>query len=254
MLANIRVGLTNDLEHANSVENADKLGILDMGVPVIFSHAGYITDTDKALIRQKNHFIAVTPESEMHYGHGQSTCFDIPDHTALGIDTACTFSGDMISQARLWLQINRAKRYDETLASGLIPRQNPMDVEEAFLMATRQGGLALHSEEIGIIAVGAKADVVVFDGNSPNMCGWQNPVAAVVLHANSADIVHVLIDGEFRKKDGVLVMSEPWEHLSSRLQMLAARAQAENRAPPAAGDTLWGMAYGDVDIVKTRLP
>lgn len=72
-------------------------------------------------------------------------------------------------------------------------------------MATRQGGRALRRGDVGVIKVGAKADLAVFNGDSPNMLGWSDPIAAVVLHANPGGVEHVLVDGEFRKRDFKLV-------------------------------------------------
>lgn len=81
-----------------------------------------------------------------------------------------------------------------------------MTVKQAFLMATQHGGQALRRTDVGVISVGAKADLLVFRGDQPNMQGWQDPIAAVMLHANIGDIQHVLVDGEWRKRDGKLVM------------------------------------------------
>ena len=79
-----------------------------------------------------------------------------------------------------------------------------MSVNQAFLLATRNGALALRRPDIGIIAVGAKADVVVFNGNSPGMLGWVDPVAAVILHSSVGDVETVIVDGKIVKKSGKL--------------------------------------------------
>ena len=78
-----------------------------------------------------------------------------------------------------------------------------MSVNQAFLLATRNGGLALKRPDLGVIAPGAKADIVVFKGDSPNMIGWVDPVAAVILHSNVGDVEHVLVNGQFKKKEMV---------------------------------------------------
>lgn len=108
-----------------------------------------------------------------------------------------------------------------------------MSVTDAFLLATRQGGQALHRNDIGVIRVGAKADIVCFDGESPNMVGWTNAVAAVLLHSNIGDIKHVLVDGQFRKRDGhLLTKVKTWEDLRKNFAEAARRIQAENASPP----------------------
>jgi adenine deaminase len=83
-----------------------------------------------------------------------------------------------------------------------------MSVNQAFLLATRNGGLALRRPDLGVITEGAKADLVIWDGESPSLLGWRDPVAAVILHANVGDVEHVLVDGKFVKRDGKIVAPE----------------------------------------------
>ena len=82
-----------------------------------------------------------------------------------------------------------------------------MSVEQAFLLATRAGGLALRRPDLGVITKGAVADLCFFDGTSPSLLGWYDPVAAVILHANVGDISDVIVDGHFVKRDGRLTAS-----------------------------------------------
>ncbi|KAG4219712.1 hypothetical protein PC116_g31809 [Phytophthora cactorum] len=116
-----------------------------------------------------------------------------------------------------------------------------MSVNQAFLMATRQGGLALRRPDLGVIRVGAKADLVVFNGRSPGMLGWLDPVAAVILHANVGDIDHVIVDGKFRKRDGKLTY-ENYDAVVDRFLVSIERLQKaalETPAPVLEG-RLWG--------------
>lgn len=79
-----------------------------------------------------------------------------------------------------------------------------MSANQAFLLATQRGGLALRRPDLGIIAPGAKADVVIFAGDSPGMLGWVDPVAAVILHSHVGDIESVIVDGKWVKRNGSL--------------------------------------------------
>jgi cytosine/adenosine deaminase-related metal-dependent hydrolase len=207
-------------------------------------------------LREHDLYVSITPESECHYGHGQTTGHLISDQASIGVDTNWTFSGDLLSQARLWLQVVRKTNYEQLLGAGKLPRQNPMDVEQAFLLVTRQGGRAVRRADIGVLQVGAKADIVVVNGDSPNMLGWNDPVAAVMLHANASDIEHVLVDGQFRKRDFKLVNTRlAWAELRSRFLEAAGRIQPQIATPTPAPDKLWGQGeMGDVEIATTIRP
>ncbi|KAF7115454.1 hypothetical protein CNMCM5793_002412 [Aspergillus hiratsukae] len=192
--------------YANSPQLVNQYNFLNNSIPIVFSHASYLTVQDADLLRSTNQYVSITGESERHYGHGDPNSQYIMDQSSLGIDTHFTYSADIVGQARMWLQDVRLRFYKEVLDHWQIPPNNPMSVEQAFLLATRAGGLALRRPDIGVLVEGAKADLVVFDGTSPNMLGWDDPVAAVILHSNTGDIEHVLVNGEFRKRDFKLVV------------------------------------------------
>lgn len=63
-------------------------------------------------------------------------------------------------------------------------------------------------KEIGSLAVGKKADVVVFDGEeSMGMLGAaeHDPVVFVVRFSSIGDIEYVIVDGAIKKERGLLV-------------------------------------------------
>ncbi|KAM0257120.1 hypothetical protein ACHAQJ_004584 [Trichoderma viride] len=194
---------------SNLPSQVQRFGLLNGTIPVVFSHTSFITADDLQLLRSTNQYISITAESEMQYGHGHPHSYYAQDQAALGIDTHFTYSSDILTQARMWLQSARHYYYSEVLKNWHVPTYNPMSVNQAFLLATRSGGLALRRPDLGVIKVGAKADLVVWDAeNSPSMLGWEDPVAAIILHANIGDVLHVLIDGKFVKKDGKLVNAD----------------------------------------------
>lgn len=189
----------------NSPEDINTLNYLNISIPIIFSHASFLTRQGAELLREPNQHISITPEFEKHYGQTHPVSYNIQDQAFLGIDAHMAFSTDILTQARIWLQQSRYERYLDVLEQDKVPRSCLMSAEQAFLLATRHGGLALRRDDLSIIAEGAKADLIVWDGSSPAMLGWVDPVAAVILHASVGDIEGVLVDGKWAKKGGKLV-------------------------------------------------
>ncbi|OTA62347.1 amidohydrolase family protein [Hypoxylon sp. EC38] len=236
----------------NSPEVLKPLGVLDTDTAMVFSHAMGITPIGASILRSTNQFVSITPESEMHYGHGHPNAHLIQDQAALGVDTFLTFSTDLITQARIWLQRTRSRLYDKVLERWEIPANNPMSVNQAFLMATRQGALALRRPDLGVIRVGAKADLVVFNGRSPALLGWRDPVAAVILHASVGDIEHVLVDGKFKKRDGKLTF-DGYDAVVDRFLASAERIQKAmvDQPDPVIEGRHWGLSeYGHAQVVN----
>ncbi|ENH69461.1 5-methylthioadenosine/S-adenosylhomocysteine deaminase [Fusarium oxysporum f. sp. cubense race 1] len=198
----------------NSPTTLQSLGILNTSIPVVFSHASYITLRDAMLLRSTNQHVAITPESEMGFGLGRPSTNMIMDQAALGVDTHAFQSSDLVSQARLYLQSTRVQEF-----------------VQAFLLATRNGGLALRRPDLGVLSVGAKADVVVWDGTSPGLLGWLDPVAAIILHSNVGDVEHVLVDGKFVKRNHRLVVGD-YASVQSRFLEAARRVQDDWRQIP----------------------
>ena len=211
---------------SNSPRDLHALGILNTTLPVVFSHASFLNAENAQLLRSTNQYISITAESEMHYGHDHTHSHLIQDQASLGVDTHFTYSTDIITQARLWLQNARLTLYRRAIGDWKVPANNPMSVNQAFLLATRNGGLALKRPDLGIIAEGAKADLVIWDGRSPGMLGWDDPVAAIILHSNVGDIKHVLVDGQFKKRDGRLTISD-YDSVQERFLETARAIQTE---------------------------
>lgn len=244
--------------NANSPSLFHELGFLNTSFPIVFSHASYLTAADLVLLRAHNHYISTTPESEMHYGHGHRDTPLAQDQAALGVDTHFTFSADLITQARLWLQSTRLRFFRHALRDWRIPSNSPMSVHQAFLLATRAGGLALRRPDVGVLQEGAKADVVVFDGSSPNMLGWADPVAAIILHSHVGDIQHVMVGGQWRKRDFELVMPQGQNRMDVQEMFLASarriqKAWLNTPLPDLYGEYQNGFEYGktlQIDVVR----
>lgn len=238
----------------NSPEDVNAFDILNGSIPVVFSHASFLTAAGAELLRSTNQYISITPESEMHYGQSHPHSYIIQDQAALGVDTHFTYSSDILTQARVWLQSVRYRFYGMVTGQWMVPSMNPMSVTQSFYLATRAGGLALRKPDIGVIQVGAKADIVVWDAlKSPSMLGWADPVAAVMLHASVGDVSHVMIDGKFVKRDGELLVSD-YANLREQFIRSSKRIQSKSLAltvPPLTGMASSGFAFHRPELADT---
>lgn len=237
-------------------------------LPIVFSHASFMTYQDARLVRAHPHVsISTTPESEAHFGHTSSGADLCQDCASLGVDTHFTFSSYMPFQARLWLQSLRAKNYRQTLSENWeVPLNNPMSCEAAFLLMTQKGGQALGRDDLGVIKVGAQADLIMFDTkNSTNLWGVHDPVAAIVLHtAGAGDVEGVMVQGKWLKKHYKLVsplvgdggvsvdeIRDRFESSASRIQKIWAKL--DPIVLQEGQETVSGAKYGKtrtIDVVR----
>ncbi|KAJ7617360.1 amidohydrolase [Roridomyces roridus] len=194
---------------------------LNSSLAFVFAHSSSLNPTEARLLRQFNQYVSTTPESEMHYGHGHRNSFLIQDQAALGVDTHFTFSIDIITQMRIWLQSTRLGLYQDTLDHFKIPSNTPMTVRQAFLLGTRNGGLALKRPDLGVLREGATADILVFSTDAIGLVGWSDPVAAIVLHSNVADIQEIYVSGKLVKTRGKLVFDWQGKGFGDRLRASA---------------------------------
>jgi cytosine/adenosine deaminase-related metal-dependent hydrolase len=91
---------------------------------------------------------------------------------------------------RLSLPLARRSTNQPLLDAGKFPDNLKGSAEQAFNLGTVQGARAVHMDQIGSLAEGKLADIVIFDASSPSMtcAAEQDPVAAVVRCSSIRDI------------------------------------------------------------------
>ena len=210
------------LSMGNLIQSLKSLELLDESI--IISHGGDIRSADAELIKAKGAHLSSTPSSELQMAMGRPYCFDassidggvtgdsvgLQNNASLGVDCHTITGGSILTEARIGLQNARNMFGEYHLKQGKLPRTIPdsLSVEAAFNLATIKGAEAIHmSKEIGRIAEGYKADVVIFDALSPSMvaAAQHDPVASIILHSTPAHIDTVIVDGIIRKRYGRLL-------------------------------------------------
>jgi cytosine/adenosine deaminase-related metal-dependent hydrolase len=100
---------------------------------------------------------------------------------------------------------------------------------DVFNAATLGGARALGRDDLGRIAVGAKADLLFFDAASTWMVPLRDPIKNVVYSAQAADVHTVMVNGKLVMRAG---------------QVLNVDERAVNRALQEAGERMWPRMNG----------
>ncbi|MQV99156.1 amidohydrolase family protein [Sinorhizobium medicae] len=112
----------------------------------------------------------------------------------LGIGTD-VYPNNMLDEMRL------------AIYAGRLMAGNPRDatLADVFAAATVGGAKALRRPDIGRIAPGAKADLVMVDCRAPVMQPCRDPLRSLVFSASDRAVRHVFVDGDQVVKDGVVL-------------------------------------------------
>jgi cytosine/adenosine deaminase-related metal-dependent hydrolase len=88
------------------------------------------------------------------------------------------------------------------VVSKIIDRQTEQaTAADAFNAATINGAKALGRDDLGKIEIGAKADLLIWDGDTIFMSPMRDPIKNIVYSAQAEDLNTAIIDGEIRMKD-----------------------------------------------------
>lgn len=149
-------------------------------------------------------------EIEMSQGHGHPITGRLRAYgraPSLGVDLESGVSGDMTTQARVALGMQRSLdnlAYREQ--HGGIAPTSTVTTREALSWITIEGAKMLGAERrIGSLAAGKQADVVLIRAGDLNMQPVHDPVSAIVFQASRANVDSVMIAGRWKKRAGVLL-------------------------------------------------
>lgn len=180
-----------------------------LGPDVLLSHANWPREGDGERYARSGACVSSTPNTELQMGRAAVALReDHYDRASIGVDCHSWGVAGIPGQMRLLLQSARGERGEELTRRGLWTRRVGFAAEQVFNLGTLGGARACGlGEEVGTLRQGFKADIVVFDGETPSMlaAAEEDPVAAVVIHSNPGDIDTVIIDGVVRKEGGKLV-------------------------------------------------
>jgi cytosine/adenosine deaminase-related metal-dependent hydrolase len=166
-------------------------------VPVIAAHSVWMDREDRETYAVNGVGVAHNPVAN---GILASGIAPVAELRALGIPVGIGVDGPASNDAQDFLQ---AMKTAALLARVRDLQATAMTAREAFEMGTIGGATALRMEaEIGSLEPGKRADLVVFDGDSPTLANVHDPYQAVVFTAGSREVRDVWVDGELSLANG----------------------------------------------------
>uniref|UniRef100_A0A0D2XYN4 Amidohydrolase-related domain-containing protein n=1 Tax=Fusarium oxysporum (strain Fo5176) TaxID=660025 RepID=A0A0D2XYN4_FUSOF len=176
---------------------------------IVISHGNYMDDGDFSILKKHRVPLACTPATEAQGSMGWHLLFEPGLITALGADCHCLTSSSLMQAARTALLFSRLQKTLELKEKGQKVDMFDHTSHGVFNKATIEAARAVGLEsEIGSIAVGKRADILVFSRDQSLAFGAsarEEPVAAIVTYSEARDIEAVLVNGCFRKRDGKMV-------------------------------------------------
>ncbi len=174
------------------------------GTNLCLAHCIWLDDEEIAILAETDSRVLHCPTSNLKLGSGIA---DIPRYLAKGITCSLGADGAPCN--------NNLNMLQEMRLAGLIQKPHygasAMPAKILIDLATRQGARAMHLEDqIGTLAVGKKADLILVDLHSAQTSPGTDYYAQLVYAAQPENIRTVIIDGELVMENRrVLTIDEP---------------------------------------------
>ncbi|MCQ2126682.1 MAG: amidohydrolase [Bacteroidaceae bacterium] len=171
------------------VEYLEKQGLFDRRV--LAAHCVVMSDHDIEILARHGASVAHNPQSNMKLASGIAPVKKMIDagvNVALGTDGASSNNDlDMWEEMRTASLLQKVSTGDPCA----VPAYS------ALKMATVNGAKAIGREgELGVIAEGALADIILVDIEKPHMYPHTNLVSELVYSSNAADVETVIVNGQ----------------------------------------------------------
>ena len=169
-------------------EVVNDTGLLENGF--LAAHCVHLSDSEIEIIKSKKIRVAHNPGSNLKLASGIAPVKKLLDAgitVALGTDGASSNNNlDVLEEIRLAAQLAKV----ESMNPSAVP------ANQALKMATEYGAKALNLQNVGKLAVGMKADIVLWQMSGAEWQPSYNPASLLVYSANSASADTVIVDGK----------------------------------------------------------
>jgi 5-methylthioadenosine/S-adenosylhomocysteine deaminase len=194
----------------------DALGILSPRM--VFAHAIRYTRHELELLKYYGVKIDHNPGASMHGAYGSAVIGQFPEMLDMGITVCLGCDGatnnntlDMFREMRLAATIHKEVRTNATVLPAAV----------ALQMATTNGAQACRWADVGVLAPGNKADLIVVNLEQPHLLPVHDLISNLVYCANGHDVETTIVDGR------VLMMDRQVQVADEQAVLLDAVASAE---------------------------
>lgn len=189
------------------VKDIAKLEML--GPHLTLVHCNNLDDDELRLIKDSRTHISISPDHEMHCGHGLPATKSLLRHgiePGLSIDSVIAVSQDMFAAMRSLLAATRGALADRAYAQGDAIQKWNITSDDVLRYGTLRSAEACGlGTSVGSLTPGKQADILILKSDPFNLVPLNDPVAAVVTTAHPGNVDTVFIDGVCKKRDGRLL-------------------------------------------------
>lgn len=185
-----------------------------LGPRTNYAHGNAYSDDQLKEIADSGGTLSVSPIVEAELGFGapitaRALAAGVP--TGLGADTVVSGPGDMFSLMRSAYAFARL--------------DSDFTTRDALRAATVEGARAAGVENVGTLAPGSHADLVLLRTDLPGVAPVHDPVGAIILSMDTRSVDTVIVGGRIVKRDGRL-LDQKLTVLLAELAESAARVTA----------------------------
>ncbi|MCL2045871.1 MAG: amidohydrolase [Oscillospiraceae bacterium] len=170
------------------IEQAEKVGLLSE--TTVAAHCVHLTESDIELLATRAVNVATNPVSNLKLANGVAP---VPKLLQAGINVAM---GTDSAASNNTLNMFRELSMLSLVQKGINFDAQVITAKEALEIASRNGARAMGYDNLGEIAVGNIADLLIIDLDRPNMQPMNDPVAALAYSVNGSEVETVIVDGK----------------------------------------------------------
>jgi len=168
------------------IQVAERAGVFQ--VPTLAAHCVHATDADIEILRERKVKVAHNPTSNMKLGSGRAPVQKMLAAgvlVAIGTDgTASNNDLDMLEETRLAAFLAKLEEAPQALPAST-----------CLAMMTVNGAEALGFSDVGRIAPGYQADIILVDTSGPHWAPLFDPAANLIYSGHASDVTTVMVAG-----------------------------------------------------------